>query len=193
MPQLGPTRAEAVAAARAVVNGSAALAGEEIALYEGEGEVEPESPLQVIQTEEAAAIARVGTVSPLSSKTDFLVKHVKLLRQRDPLAKIVLFSAFTEALAVVMQAFARNAIGFCRLEANGKKEAVVQRFVEDPSVAVFLLHSRSQSAGLNLTCAQYVMLVEPLLHPALELQAVGRVHRIGQTKQVRQSGDWCRG
>lgn len=61
---------------------------------------------------------------------------------------------------------------------------IVSKFVNDPSVVVFLLHSRSQSAGLNLTCASTVMMLEPLLHPALELQAFGRIHRIGQKKEV---------
>ena len=38
--------------------------------------------------------------------------------------------------------------------------------------------------GLNLTCCNNVILVDPWWNPAVEAQAVDRAHRIGQTKQV---------
>jgi SNF2 family DNA or RNA helicase len=38
--------------------------------------------------------------------------------------------------------------------------------------------------GLNLTAAQYVFLLDPWWNPAVEAQAIDRVHRIGQTNQV---------
>jgi E3 ubiquitin-protein ligase SHPRH len=55
-------------------------------------------------------------------------------------------------------------------------------FKEDDDVSTLLLPVHSGANGLNLIEATNVLLVEPILNPAQELQAIGRVHRIGQTK-----------
>ncbi|KDE04385.1 hypothetical protein, variant [Microbotryum lychnidis-dioicae p1A1 Lamole] len=138
-----------------------------------------------IPHELAQAIEAVDTYQPLSTKSDLLVKHVKYIRNENPNAKVVIFSAWQESLMILMQAFVRNGIEFVSIDSNkGKKEALVKRFVEDPHIAAFFLNTKSQSAGLTLTCARYVFLVEPVLHPSLEIQAVARVHRIGQTART---------
>ena len=50
---------------------------------------------------------------------------------------------------------------------------------------MLLLHAGSAAAGLTLTQADLVVLLEPFLSPGDEAQAANRVHRIGQTRPVR--------
>ena len=45
-------------------------------------------------------------------------------------------------------------------------------------------NTRAGAVGINLTQANRVFLMEPCLNPALELQAIGRVHRLGQKRKV---------
>jgi E3 ubiquitin-protein ligase SHPRH len=58
----------------------------------------------------------------------------------------------------------------------------VQLFRDDGEVRVFLLSHRAGAQGLTLVRACHVFLLEPALEPAIEQQAVARVHRIGQQR-----------
>jgi SNF2 family DNA or RNA helicase len=64
------------------------------------------------------------------------------------------------------------------------RAAHVGRFQEDPDCPLFLISLRAGGVGLNLTAAEYVFLLDPWWNPAVEMQAIDRTHRIGQTKPV---------
>ena len=75
-----------------------------------------------------------------------------------------------------------NDIQFAALHTQGKFKRNLQKFKNREDVKVLLLPISSGANGLNLIEASHVLLIEPILNPAEELQAIGRVHRIGQTK-----------
>lgn len=115
-----------------------------------------------------------------TTKVDNLVRHLLWLRENDPGAKSIIFSQYVDFLNVLAMAFKRHRIGFTSFDkVNGTTD-----FKEDPWIECFLLHARAHSSGLNLTNASHVFLMEPLVNTALELQAIARVHRIGQEQET---------
>ncbi|EFX01034.1 snf2 family helicase [Grosmannia clavigera kw1407] len=115
-----------------------------------------------------------------TTKVDTLIRHLLWLRSSDPGTKAIVFSQFPEFLVILAQAFTHYHIGFSRFsDCDG-----IAKFKEDPSIECFLLHARAHSSGLNLVNANHVILCEPLVNTALELQAIARVHRIGQENET---------
>lgn len=61
----------------------------------------------------------------------------------------------------------------------------MKAFQEDPSVQIFLVSLKTAGVGLNLVAANKVFLMDPWWNPAVEEQAIERVHRIGQKREVQ--------
>lgn len=114
--------------------------------------------------------------SYFGTKVDTICRHLYWLREHDPGSKAIIFSQYREFLDVLGRAFGQYKIGFTRFDdRNG-----IERFKSDPAIECFLLHAKAHSTGLNLVVANHVILCEPLINTAIELQAIARVHRIGQ-------------
>ena len=111
-----------------------------------------------------------------------VVKTLIKIQNDDPNAKSLVFSSWNDVLDILGSALTENDIQFATLHAQGKFKRNLQKFKNRDDVRVLLLPISSGANGLNLIEASHVLLVEPILNPAQELQAIGRVHRIGQTK-----------
>ncbi|MFN8344534.1 MAG: SNF2-related protein [Spirosomataceae bacterium] len=99
--------------------------------------------------------------------------------------KIVIFSQFLKMLDLIRQKLERDRIPYEYLDGKTQDRAErVNRFQGDDECRVFLMSLKAGGVGLNLTEADYVYLVDPWWNPAVEQQAIDRVHRIGQTKRV---------
>jgi len=74
-------------------------------------------------------------------------------------------------------------LGYARLDggmSSDERQRALRRFRDDRSVSVMLLSLKAGGVGLNLTAARNVFLLDPWFNPAVEEQAMDRVHRIGQ-------------
>lgn len=138
----------------------------------------PSSIYTDIGGETLAQIKSLDLNGSFGTKIDTLARHIIWIRDHDAGAKSIVFSQYREFLDVLGTAFKQFGVGFSRMGSKG----AIDKFKQDASVECFLLDAKTDSSGLNLVNAQYVFLAEPLINTAIELQAIARVHRIGQQR-----------
>ncbi len=112
-----------------------------------------------------------------------------LLRRLDELAaegrKALVFSQFTSLLALLRLRLDEVGRDYAYLDGTTRDRAApVDRFQRDAACGLFLISLKAGGTGLNLTAAENVFLLDPWWNPAVEMQAIDRTHRIGQTKPV---------
>ncbi|KAH8101241.1 SNF2 family N-terminal domain-containing protein [Cristinia sonorae] len=116
------------------------------------------------------------------SKIQTLVRHLLYLNVSDPGCKTIVFSAWADSLNIINFSLKENGIKALRGDQNSGKRNAAKIFRTDPSYQVLLLHGERENAGLNVTCASRVILVESVVNHAFEVQAIARIDRMGQTK-----------
>lgn len=65
-----------------------------------------------------------------------------------------------------------------------ERAKIISEFSNNPQVKIFLVSLKTAGVGLNLVAANKVFLMDPWWNPGVEEQAIERVHRIGQKKDV---------
>lgn len=125
---------------------------------------------------------------PPGSSSTKIRELMRIVTAEAPTSKFIVFSFFTSMLDRLTPHLQRAGLGFARYDGamrNDAREAALDRLRRDPSTRVLLCSLRAGALGLNLTAASRVVVLEPFWNPFVEEQAIDRVHRLGQTANVR--------
>src|SRR6478609_6773651 len=101
--------------------------------------------------------------------------------------KVVIFSQFVTLLDRVRTALVTHYPELPRYEITGMtvdRQKPVKDFQSAQGAAAMLVSLKAAGTGITLHAADYVFLLDPWWNPAVEDQAIDRVHRIGQKSTV---------
>ncbi|KAK6128441.1 hypothetical protein DH2020_012556 [Rehmannia glutinosa] len=102
--------------------------------------------------------------------------------------KVLVFSQWTKILDIMDYYFSEKGFKVCRIDGSVKlaeRRRQIQEFNDvNSNFRIFLLSTRAGGLGINLTAADTCILYDSDWNPQMDLQAMDRCHRIGQTKPV---------
>ncbi|KAK4175876.1 putative DNA repair and recombination protein RAD5B [Triangularia setosa] len=143
--------------------------------------VEP-APEKGIEEEEQDNLDR----ETKSSKTEALLKILQATLKKNG-SKVIIFSQWTSFLNVIQRQLDEAGYKYTRIDGSmnaTKRDAAIKALDEDPNTRIMLASLAVCSVGLNLVSADTVVLADSWWAPAIEDQAVDRVHRLGQTRET---------
>ena len=125
---------------------------------------------------------------PPKSSTKML-KVLSIIEAIPPGEKVIIFSQFKNSLDLLAILLNENGYHNEHMMYHGRltpqdKESTLQRFEQNPTKSILLMSIKAGGVGLNLVAANHVILLDPWWNRAVEEQALARVHRIGQTREV---------
>ena len=133
-----------------------------------------------------AGLAAQHDLVKASGKLSMLDRLLKKLQEKGH--RVVLFSQFTSMLDILQEFCTARGYKFSRLDGSTNR---VQRAIDvmeynkaDSTMFLYLMSTRAGGLGINLYTADTVVLYDSDWNPQVDLQAMDRVHRIGQKKPV---------
>ncbi|CAA6662147.1 unnamed protein product [Spirodela intermedia] len=126
--------------------------------------------------------AKMLTDSGKLQTLDILLKRLRAENHR-----VLLFAQMTKMLNILEDYMNYRKYRYLRLDGSSTimdRRDMVRDFQHRSDIFVFLLSTRAGGLGINLTAADTVIFYESDWNPTLDLQAMDRAHRLGQTKEV---------
>jgi superfamily II DNA or RNA helicase len=141
---------------------------------------------------EAVASANFSNMRRVSFLQDNLAQSSKAVRMMELISeagdegrKVVVFSFFRDTLFKTAAALGDRCIGLI----NGdtpieQRQVLIDRFNDAPDGSVLVCQIQAGGVGLNIQSASIVIFCEPQIKPSLTWQALSRVYRMGQIRNV---------
>ena len=127
--------------------------------------------------------------SPVNLVRSTKIRHLlSILKSDSSKNKYIVFSFFTSMLDLIEPFLRRDGLRYVRYDGkmrNDAREAALESLRNNDRTRILLCSLRAGSLGLNLTAACRVVILEPFWNPFVEEQAIDRVHRLNQTKDVK--------
>ncbi|KAJ1882842.1 DNA repair protein rad16 [Coemansia sp. RSA 1722] len=123
-----------------------------------------------------------------STKIEALVEELSRHRQSNANIKSIVFSQFVNFLDLIQWRLNRAGFSVCRLDGRmspSQRDAVIRTFMTHPEYTVFLVSLKAGGVALNLTEASNVYLADCWWNPSVEVQAMDRIHRMGQYRPIK--------
>jgi SWI/SNF-related matrix-associated actin-dependent regulator 1 of chromatin subfamily A len=120
-----------------------------------------------------------------SGKVLALLKLLKKYKENGDRALV--FSQFTSVMDILSWVFDDHDIAFMRMDGStpiAERQSLMDDFYADESIGVFMISTKSGGAGINLACANKVVIFDSSFNPQDDIQAENRAHRVGQTREV---------
>ncbi|KAJ4793189.1 E3 ubiquitin-protein ligase SHPRH [Rhynchospora pubera] len=155
-------------------------------------DLEKAGPCQADEGPESLVVVR----GSYGTKIEAVMRRILWLTSADEDARVLVFSSWNDVLDVLEHALLVNSVHYVRMKGGRKAQVAIAKFKGQQGVGqgdkskrkptnvrpvqVLLMLIQHGANGLNLLEAQHVILIEPLLNPGAEAQAISRVHRVGQ-------------
>jgi superfamily II DNA or RNA helicase len=141
---------------------------------------------EITRLRQAAVDPRLldATVAPEGAKLEVLVERILALH--DEGHRPLVFTQFLGSIALIEARLAAEGLTVLTLDGSlspGARSERVAAF-QAGEADVFVMSLHAGGVGVTLTAADYVFHVDPWWNPAVEAQATGRAHRIGQRRPV---------
>ncbi len=141
---------------------------------------------QALMSRSSTDMRRVSFLQDDMRESSKCLRLLELLEQADDEGrKVIIYSFFRETVSRVSEFLGEKCIGVITGDTKiSARQLIIDKFSEAPQGSVLVSQIIAGGVGLNIQAASIVVFCEPQIKPSLESQALSRVYRMGQVRNV---------